>query len=178
MHGFLCRSACLCTRQTCKLNNNKAKHRQKHQFTHCSPLERRGEANLVDERKVFNLKPLEREGWESRIHDPKSLRKMLINIDWFLIVFESFRLVDQLKIECSKEGKGIICWEMSHEDVQQMINAPVDWLDPWLTDKDIAWFIQKREKILPKNSSGWVENRTWRRENSNRTTEKEFKAEN
>lgn len=134
-------------------------HRQKTSIHTFARLLLRKQITLIGGND-FNRKPFFRK--RRAAHNPKSLQRMLINIDWFLIVFESFFF----RLSCwsienwvfwEGGGRGFVFWKMSSKDVQQMINASIDWPDPWLTDKDIRnWIQSERLKAYPKFSSSWI----------------------
>lgn len=70
---FLC-SPAVCTRQTCKLNNNKAKCREKHQFTLCSCSESRFGSGPVHRWKpIFNLLCMECLRWRVKLRRKQNI---------------------------------------------------------------------------------------------------------
>lgn len=158
----------VCARQTCKLNNNKAKHRRTTSIHNCSPVPSGAFLSTFHTfNSPFKRRPFFRKAeWQGGKWN-WSPSRMLINIDWFLIVSPIWASCWSMKAETFFEaqfqfrlrvGRGKKGWTsvwkmlsdvsfMCYGDIQQMIE--VEWrdttLDPWLSDKD-----KDSKEILPR----------------------------
>lgn len=113
---FLC-SPAVCTRQTCKLNNNKAKRREKHQFTLCSCSDSRFcSGPFIDESQfsICSVRNVSDEEWRwggRRTSDEENTWSQITseNVNQYWLIFDCFQiipLVDQLKIEYFQQSIG------------------------------------------------------------------------
>lgn len=178
-------AACLsCTRQTCKLNNNKAKHREKHQFTHCSLGCWLGEATQsMKENFQFAIRAARaggmRENTWSQITSQNVNQYWLI-FDCFPNLFSCWSIENWVFPNWKRRGKFVFKSRkddsrlknvsrmsfMCLGDIQQMINVELRDSTRDLTDKrlsQVQWKWNHWIQILLRSGS-------WRRESLNRTT--------